>query len=653
MSGVLVLLTQEFHETTFSKEAKESFFPSASPPPAATRVLSTAEPPAPVTPQKTVATVATTTGRTHSPYIVPEQLQEQPEQKQQQTQSPQTSPTRKKRTSYVPPSPITETAPFVSVPPVTVKLVPVVPLLLVETPQAEPEPVAEPPTFASTTSPTTETTPSPGTPAPPEQPEPVLAPVPPASSPPSAPSSALASPAVSLDLDDLANDIPYDLDQSDLKLIGDIERKEQALTPHFLDESSDTFGPDAVPVHIVSVTAGLQIAMSQPEDAANAEGARPPSPQNPLIPHSVPKDADTTPEPSSLSGMRFDELYRLKGVLGTGAFSTVRAGFHRSNQDISYAVKCINRKKLSEEDEAALLDEVSILKEMKNSHIIRLYDFFEEPSTYYLVMERMRGGELFDRIVAKAYYNEKEARDTCKIVLEAVGYCHFNHVAHRDLKPENLLLLSEEDDSAVKIADFGFAKKVYEHNSLKTQCGTPGYVAPEILEGTPYDERADMWSVGVILYILLGGYPPFIESTQRDLFRKIRKGDYEFHEEYWGTVSTEAKELISSLLTVDCNDRLTAEDALENAWITAGDADLAKKDLGANLEKFRNFNAKRKFRAAVATVMAVNKLNSVATSFFKQLRSNSDADVPDPFPDVEEDHDGGQDDEDEQDVQKD
>ena len=237
-----------------------------------------------------------------------------------------------------------------------------------------------------------------------------------------------------------------------------------------------------------------------------------------------------TPQPSSESGMRFDELYRLKGVLGTGAFSTVREGYHRSNTHQSYAVKCINRKKLSEEDEAALLDEVSILKEMKHVHIIRLFDFFTEPSTYYLVMERMRGGELFDRIVAKAYYNEKEARDTCKIVLDAVGHCHRHHVAHRDLKPENLLLLSESDDSTVKIADFGFAKKVYEKNSLTTQCGTPGYVAPEILEGTPYDERADMWSVGVILYILLGGYPPFIESTQRDLFRKIRKGEYEFHE---------------------------------------------------------------------------------------------------------------------------
>lgn len=324
---------------------------------------------------------------------------------------------------------------------------------------------------------------------------------------------------------------------------------------------------------------------------------------------------DDTPVPSSKSGKRFEELYRLKGVLGTGAFSTVRMGYHRSNRDKTYAVKCVNRKKLTEEDEAALLDEVSILKEMKHLHIIRLYDFFKDPTTYYLVMEEMTGGELFDRVVAKAYYNEKEARDTCVILIEAVGYMHKNNVAHRDLKPENLLLVSKSDDSQVKIADFGFAKKVYEENTLSTQCGTPGYVAPEILEGQKYDQRADMWSVGVILYILLGGYPPFIENTQRELFRKIKRGDYEFHEEYWGTVSTEARNLIKSLLTVDPNERLTAETSLENSWIRGDSDSLAKNDLGKNLQSLKRFNAKRKFKAAVSTIVAVNKLNYLSTAF--------------------------------------
>ena len=290
-------------------------------------------------------------------------------------------------------------------------------------------------------------------------------------------------------------------------------------------------------------------------------------------------------------------------------------GYHRSDSEKTYAIKCVNRKKLTNEDEVALLDEVSILKEMKHVNIIRLFDFFKEPTSYYLVMEEMDGGELFDRIVAKAYYNEKEARDTCKILVDAVGYLHENQVAHRDLKPENLLLVSKNDDSQVKIADFGFAKKVLKPKSLTTQCGTPGYVAPEILEGHPYDERADMWSVGVILYILLGGYPPFIENTQRELFRKIKRGDYEFHEEYWGTVSKEARNLIKSLLTVDPELRLSAQQSLENPWICGDGKTLAKRGLDKNLESLRAFNAKRKFKAAVSTVVAVNKLNSLGNAF--------------------------------------
>lgn len=326
------------------------------------------------------------------------------------------------------------------------------------------------------------------------------------------------------------------------------------------------------------------------------------------------------PYPDAASGAKFSRVYTLKGVLGTGAFSTVKEGLHKNAPPgVSYAIKVVDRNKLTEEDAAALIDEVTILKEFDHPHVIKLFDFFEEPNTYYLVMERMSGGELFDRIVAKLYYNEKEARDVCKTLLDAVNYCHENNVAHRDLKPENLLLLSAENDSEVKIADFGFAKRVFVPNSLTTQCGTPGYVAPEILEGLPYDTAADMWSVGVILYILLGGYPPFIEKNQRDLFRKIRRGEYEFHEEYWGAVSQDAKNLISSLLAVDPKKRLAAEEALSNNWIMGDDAELAKKDLGANLDKFKEFNAKRKFKAAVKSVMIVNKLSSLGQDFQQYL----------------------------------
>jgi calcium/calmodulin-dependent protein kinase I len=178
---------------------------------------------------------------------------------------------------------------------------------------------------------------------------------------------------------------------------------------------------------------------------------------------------------------------------------------------------------------------------------------------------------------------------------------------------------SESDDSDIKIADFGFAKKVKNPKSLTTQCGTPGYVAPEILEGKQYDTQADMWSLGVIVYILLGGYPPFIEQNQRELFRKIRKGQYEFHDEYWGQVSADAKSLISQLLTVDPDKRYDAKGALSNKWIGADAKKLAGQDLGANLTQLKKFNAKRKFKAAVKTVVAVNKMQSLGFDFKMDL----------------------------------
>lgn len=183
-----------------------------------------------------------------------------------------------------------------------------------------------------------------------------------------------------------------------------------------------------------------------------------------------------------------------------------------------------------------------------------------------------------------------------------------------------LLFQSESDDSDIKIADFGFAKKVKAPNSLTTQCGTPGYVAPEILEGKPYDTQADMWSLGVIVYILLGGYPPFIEQNQRELFRKIRKGQYEFHEEYWGQVSNEAKSMISKLLTVSPVERADANQAMRNPWIGADASKLEGKSLGVNLEQMKKFNAKRKFKAAVKTVVAANKLSSLGVDFRVNLK---------------------------------
>jgi len=322
----------------------------------------------------------------------------------------------------------------------------------------------------------------------------------------------------------------------------------------------------------------------------------------------------------NLSPQPQQQQHKINNIkLGEGAFSVVIEATKRGTNE-HYAVKVVTKSKLTKEDEIALKDEIDVLNELKNEHIIRLYDVYEEPSYYYLVTEQMKGGELFDRIVSKSFYNEKEARDVCTILFEAIGYCHSKSVAHRDLKPENLLLQSEDNDSAIKIADFGFAKRVLTPNSLTTQCGTPGYVAPEILEGVAYDTKSDMWSLGVIIYILLGGYPPFIEQNQRELFRKIRKGQYEFHEEYWGGVSKDAKDLISSLLTVDPAKRISAKEALEHKWMLTDGKKLAAQDLGTNLAEFKKYNARRKFKGAVNAVIMANKLSSLGLDFKKDLQ---------------------------------
>lgn len=311
-------------------------------------------------------------------------------------------------------------------------------------------------------------------------------------------------------------------------------------------------------------------------------------------------------------------MYNVKKKLGEGAFSVVKEAESKKTKE-SFAVKIVDKTALTTEDETALKDEIFILKTLKHDNIIRLYDVFDENDKYYLVMERMGGGELFDRVVKKAYYNEKEARDCCRILFEAIAYVHSNRVCHRDLKPENLLLVHPDNDAELKIADFGFAKSAPNEACLKTQCGTPGYVAPEILEAVPYGTKSDMWSLGVIMYILLGGYPPFIDKVQRNLFKKIRKGEYKFHAEYWNNVSEDAKNLIRGLLVVNPKKRLSAEEALQTKWMMEGADELQKRGLESNQQKLKEFNAQRTFKKAVHAVIMISKIESLGNNLLEDL----------------------------------
>ena len=377
--------------------------------------------------------------------------------------------------------------------------------------------------------------------------------------------------------------------------------------------------PSPVPVAVVSVP--------EPEPTPEPEPA--PSPPQPVSPPPeefplyIPEPINEKPKEfvrliaNSLSG--FTDTYDLGDDLGSGSFSVVKMAKHRENGS-TVAVKVIKRSSLPPDEIDALRDEVSILGEVHHPNIIHMLSFYEEECHFYLVMEVMDGGELFDRIVQKSYYNEKEARDVVKTLLSCISYLHELDVVHRDLKPENLLLANSENDSDIRLADFGFAKRVMK--PLSTQCGTPGYVAPEILKGEAYGLAVDMWSIGVITYILLGGYPPFHDENQATLYKKIKTADFVFHPEYWDPVSVEAKDMISSMLTVDPGQRILAKDAMNHPWINSiTDDELQTHNLEGTLGEIKKFNARRKLKGTIKAVMAATKMKLLLLSLTKASKA--------------------------------
>eukprot|EP00753_Platysulcus_tardus_P000415 PLAT10435.1.p1 GENE.PLAT10435.1~~PLAT10435.1.p1 ORF type:complete len:364 (-),score=195.57 PLAT10435.1:142-1233(-) len=297
--------------------------------------------------------------------------------------------------------------------------------------------------------------------------------------------------------------------------------------------------------------------------------------------------------------------YKIGKTLGTGSFATVKLGIDKTDSS-EWAVKCIAKSTLTDEDEEALKSEVAILQQVDHEHIVKLREIFNCPKTFYMVMELMTGGELFDRIVEKEKYTEAEARDVIRKIASALVYCHDMGIVHRDLKPENLLYSEHEDGTTdIKIADFGLAKLINADDLMSTACGTPGYVAPEILEARPYDSAVDLWSLGVIAYILLCGFPPFYEENNSRLFNAIKAGDFDYPSPFWDDVSSEAKDLINCLLVVDPTERYTARQVLDHPWITG---EVARTDLMSAVKQMRAFNARRKFKAGIAMARTVAAL---------------------------------------------
>uniref|UniRef100_A0A669D7R0 calcium/calmodulin-dependent protein kinase n=1 Tax=Oreochromis niloticus TaxID=8128 RepID=A0A669D7R0_ORENI len=264
---------------------------------------------------------------------------------------------------------------------------------------------------------------------------------------------------------------------------------------------------------------------------------------------------------------RFTDEYQLYEELGKGAFSVVRRCVKLCTGQ-EYAAKIINTKKLSARDHQKLEREARICRLLKHPNIVRLHDSISEEGFHYLLFDLVTGGELFEDIVAREYYSEADASHCIQQILEAVLHCHQMGVVHRDLKPENLLLASKCKNAAVKLADFGLAIEVQgDQQAWFGFAGTPGYLSPEVLRKEAYGKPVDIWACGVILYILLVGYPPFWDEDQHKLYQQIKAGAYDFPSPEWDTVTPEAKNLINQMLTINPAKRITAQEALKHPWV--------------------------------------------------------------------------------------
>ncbi|XP_066519339.1 calcium/calmodulin-dependent protein kinase (CaM kinase) II gamma 1 isoform X7 [Hoplias malabaricus] len=315
---------------------------------------------------------------------------------------------------------------------------------------------------------------------------------------------------------------------------------------------------------------------------------------------------------------RFTDEYQLYEELGKGAFSVVRRCVKKSTGQ-EYAAKIINTKKLSARDHQKLEREARICRLLKHPNIVRLHDSIAEEGFHYLVFDLVTGGELFEDIVAREYYSEADASQCINQILESVNHIHQHDIVHRDLKPENLLLASKMKGAAVKLADFGLAIEVQgDQQAWFGFAGTPGYLSPEVLRKDPYGKPVDIWACGVILYILLVGYPPFWDEDQHKLYQQIKAGAYDFPSPEWDTVTPEAKNLINQMLTINPAKRITAEQALKHPWVCQRSTVASMMHRQETVECLRKFNARRKLKGAILTTMLVSRNFSACKSLLNK-----------------------------------
>jgi len=304
-----------------------------------------------------------------------------------------------------------------------------------------------------------------------------------------------------------------------------------------------------------------------------------------------------------------------KKKLGEGSYGSVSKAKNKSTGAVR-AIKSIAKAQMKNLDR--FKQEIEIMKMMDHPNIIKLHESFEDQRYIYLVMEMCAGGELFDRIIDAGHFTEVQAAILMQQIVRAIYYMHENHVTHRDLKPENFLFTTKEsiEKNTLKIIDFGLSCAFTAGQILTTKAGTPYYVAPQVLAGK-YDQMSDMWSIGVIMYVMLCGYPPFFGETDADVLAKVRLGNFSFNAADWKNISEDAKTLIRYLLKMNPRDRFTAEQTLNHEWIKDKAPKAKQVELsGQFVDKLRGFRSHNKLKKAALAIIA-GQLNEEK---IKQLR---------------------------------
>jgi len=302
---------------------------------------------------------------------------------------------------------------------------------------------------------------------------------------------------------------------------------------------------------------------------------------------------------------KLQEFYDVdKKMLGQGSYGTVSKCSSKATKVVR-AVKSIKKEQMKNNLDR-FKQEIAIMKIMDHPNIIKLYESFEDHRNIYLILELCTGGELFDRIIDKGKFSEVQAAFVMQNMFRAIYYMHENHICHRDLKPENFLFTTKDpiEKTHLKVIDFGLACKFEEGQDLKTKAGTPYYVAPQVLSGK-YGCSSDLWSLGVIMYVVLCGYPPFYGDNDNEVLAKVRLGAFEFAQADWKNVSDDAKDLINCLLKVDPKARYTAEQSLSHIWVDKKAPKATGVELGSNIvDNLKGFRSQNKLKKAAMHVIA-------------------------------------------------